>query len=65
MSERSTHKVQGYTKDLWFLKRMKIYFDTYPIELQQKLSRGNVIYCLFEKHSILVKFLKYDFLKSG
>jgi len=44
---------------------MKIYFDTFPIELQQKLSKGNVTYCFFETHSIFVEFLKFDFLKSG
>jgi hypothetical protein len=65
MSDRSTHEVQGYTKHLCFLKCIKIYFDTFPTELQQKLSKGNVTYCLFETHSILVEVLKFYFLKSG
>jgi hypothetical protein len=65
VSDRSTHKVQGYAKHLCFLKCMKIYFDTFPIELQQKLSKENLTYCLFETRNILVEFLKFDFLKSG
>jgi len=60
VSDRSTHKVQGYTKHLCFLKCMKINFDTFLIELQQNLSKGNVTYCLFETHCILVEFLKSD-----